>query len=259
MSRLYAPLWVSLPITVVLVLSSSLGAWAQDPLANAPLAPGSVIPNDGSEQKNSNSTAKTDTKAQAKPEPEFVVKTEAEWRKILTRTQYAVTRQKWTEPAFSGKYATGHYSGTFVCVCCDAALFAADTKFESGTGWPSFDRPANAKAIQTAWDYSAIEPRVEVMCRRCRAHLGHVFDDGPTRTGLRYCINSAAIKLQPLDSELKPRTASTKGSSKAKVKSKPGTKSVPKSTQPDDSPSQTDTGRPGAPTDTKGTSTSPSS
>ena len=141
------------------------------------------------------------TKAKAKAEPEFVRKTDAEWRKILTKMQYMVTRQKATEPAFSGKYATGHFRGTFLCVCCDAEVFNAQNKFDSGTGWPSFDRPANARAIGREMDYGAFEPRVEVMCRRCGAHLGHIFDDGPTITGLRFCINSAAIKLRPPEGE----------------------------------------------------------
>jgi len=143
------------------------------------------------------SKAKGNTKA----EPEFVRKTDAEWRKILTRTQYMVTRQKATEPAFSGKYATGHFRGMFQCVCCDADVFSALNKFDSGTGWPSFDRPANAKAVGRVMDYSSLEPKVEVMCRRCGAHLGHIFDDGPTITGLRYCLNSVAIKLKPPEGE----------------------------------------------------------
>lgn len=171
-------------------------------------------------------------KSKAKAEPEFVQKTDAEWRKILTRTQYMVTRQKATEPAFSGKYATGHFRGTFLCVCCEAELFSAANKFDSGTGWPSFDRPANARAVGRAMDYSALEPRVEVMCRRCGAHLGHIFDDGPTITGLRFCINSAAIALRPPEGERDTakaprRTASrtksntmTKSRAKAKARSK---------------------------------------
>ena len=137
----------------------------------------------------------SETKAAARPEPEFVIKTDAEWRRILTRAQYAVTRQKATEQPWSGKYATGHFKGMFLCVCCDAPLYSASAKFESGTGWPSFDRPASMKSIKTAWDNSEIEPRVEVMCRRCGAHLGHVFDDGPKPTGLRYCMNSLSFRF----------------------------------------------------------------
>jgi peptide-methionine (R)-S-oxide reductase len=165
--------------------------------------------------------SKTGTKAKA--EPEFVRKTDAEWRKILTKTQYMVTRQKATEPAFSGKYASGHFRGMFLCVCCDAELFNAQNKFDSGTGWPSFDRPANARAVGREMDYSAFEPRVEVMCRRCGAHLGHIFDDGPTITTLRFCINSAAIKLRPPEGE----SAST-GSGSSRSMPKGRTKARPK-------------------------------
>lgn len=126
-----------------------------------------------------------------------VVKSDAEWRSRLTREQYMVTRLGATEPAFSGKYNAGHYKGTFLCVCCDAPLFDARTKFDSGTGWPSFWRPLTAKAMTESLDRSAYEPRIEVRCSRCGAHLGHVFADGPAPTGLRYCINSLALKLKP--------------------------------------------------------------
>jgi peptide-methionine (R)-S-oxide reductase len=167
------------------------------------------------------------TGAKAKAEPEFVRKTDAEWRKILTKTQYMVTRQKATEPAFSGKYASGHFRGTFLCVCCDAELFNAQNKFDSGTGWPSFDRPASARAIGREMDYSGFEPRVEVMCRRCGAHLGHIFDDGPTITTLRFCINSAAIKLRPPEGE-SASTDSASSRSTSKVRAKARTKSSTK-------------------------------
>ncbi len=164
--------------------------------------------------------AKAGSKAKAKPEPEFVRKTDAEWRKILTQTQYMVTRLKATEPAFSGDYATGHFRGMFHCVCCDAELFSAETKFDSGTGWPSFDRPSSARAVARAMDYDAFEPRIEVMCRRCGAHLGHVFDDGPTITGQRFCINSAAIKLRPPEGESVPTKAASRTSSRARAKAR---------------------------------------
>ena len=131
MSRLFARYGVIVAAAAVFCHVSSLAARAQDPLANAPLAPGSVISGDASDKSKADSTGKPDTKARALPEPEFIVKTDAEWRRILTRAQYAVTRQKATEQPWSGKYATGHFKGMFLCVCCDAPLFSADTKFES--------------------------------------------------------------------------------------------------------------------------------
>ncbi len=137
--------------------------------------------------------------------PIRTVKTDAEWRRLLTREQYMVTRLGATEPAFSGKYATGHYKGTFVCVCCHSPLFDARTKFDSGTGWPSFWRPLTVKAMTESLDRTGYEPRIEVRCSRCGAHLGHVFADGPPPTGLRYCINSLALKLAP-----EPTKATTK-------------------------------------------------
>ncbi len=159
---------------------------------------------DSKNDARSKSKSETDTASGAggientklKPEPEFVFKTDEQWRRILTPYQYAVTRQRATEVPFTGKYATGHFRGTFLCVCCEARLFSADHKFESGTGWPSFWRPFDDKALDRAVDNSEGEPRMEVMCRRCGAHLGHVFDDGPPPTGWRFCINSVALKLK---------------------------------------------------------------
>lgn len=130
---------------------------------------------------------------------EKIKKTDAEWKAELTAEQYRVARQKGTERPFSGEYNDSKAEGTYACVCCGQPLFTSGTKFDSGSGWPSFYAPIDDNAVAEEADHSLLMSRTEVLCSQCDAHLGHVFPDGPEPTGQRYCMNSASLKLMPDD------------------------------------------------------------
>lgn len=170
---------VLLPLAAALALAAGLAACR----ANGEPAP----PNPAEEAPS----------ARAGAQKERVVKSEAEWKKILTPEQYRILREKGTERAFTGEYYETKTPGTYVCAGCGLPLFSSDHKYRSGSGWPSFYKPIDGAAVDTETDTAYGMRRTEILCARCGGHLGHVFEDGPEPTGLRYCVNSASLALKP--------------------------------------------------------------
>ena len=212
MPRYWHVLWAATALLGMVATSS-----AQDPFAITEKPQSDATGTSGASGRSLEKSG--DAKASKKEEPKYVRKSLQEWQRTLPPAVFSVTRMKATEPPFSGRYAVGHFEGTFVCACCQAELFSSKAKFDSGTGWPSFWAPVKPTAIARAVDNSEAEPRVEVMCSRCGAHLGHVFDDGyGTPTGLRFCINSLSLKLESKNGEsARPSTSRTRSRSRTRT------------------------------------------
>ena len=248
MSRPQVQLWPLAMMAALLGLIVNISAPAQDPGGSPPKSDSKTdVKSEDGTKADSKAKAKGDSEAVTKTSQDWLRVTDQEWQKMLTRGQYRVTRLKDTEQPFSGQYVANHAPGTYLCVCCKAELFSSRAKFDSGTGWPSFWQPVDVRAIAQAADYSEAEPRMEVMCRRCGAHLGHIFDDGPDPTGLRFCINSLALDFKAANGAAASGKTRAKAKVKAKAKTTKSKAAAPRKALPKDSDATPGEGEPSTP------------